>query len=310
MPAAAIAFTTPASASRWRRWFLYSPFARIVLFVLLMAALGFGVRVGVVALGWTNETAQPAQHALASLALRLLPALGAYLILVCAIERRQPRELALRDVPRYGLPGFALGVALFSGVVAVLWLAGSYHVNGFNPHAHWLSALLVAGVGAGIGEEIVTRGVLFRVIEEGLGTWWALAISAGFFGAMHLANPGATAWSSLAIMIEAGVLLALLYHVTRSLWACIGLHAAWNLAEGTLYGIKVSGTAADGFLQSTLTGPAWLSGGAFGAEASVVAVAVCSLLSVILLVIAVRRGTIVPRNPYLRRRNDGISARR
>ena len=128
----------------------------------------------------------------------------------------------------------------------------------------------------------------------------SLAISAVFFGAAHIANPAATLWSSAAIAIEAGILLALVYHVTRSLWACAGLHAAWNIMQGTVYGIPVSGTHADGFLVSTRTGPDWLSGGAFGAEASVVALACGVAVSAVLLVIALRRGSIVA--PSWRRR--------
>jgi hypothetical protein len=121
-----------------------------------------------------------------------------------------------------------------------------------------------------------------------------LVISALFFGAAHLANPAATLWSSAAIAISAGMLLALVYAITRSLWACIGLHAAWNIMQGTVYGIPVSGTKANGWLVSYRTGPDWLSGGAFGAETSVVALALGLMLSLILLVIALRHHSLVP----------------
>jgi membrane protease YdiL (CAAX protease family) len=294
MPTDRIAFVTPSSAPAWQRWLLYSAGARIVIFAALL--LGFSIvdHSTVRMLGWTSKTASPLYHALSTLSMQLLPALVAYLILVKLIERRRMRELAWQDVPVFGFGGIAMGTVLFSVVVGVLWLLNVYHVTGINPHVDWLPEVLVAGVGAGIGEEIITRGVLFRIIEEGLGTWWALAISALFFGAAHIANPGATAWSSAAIAIEAGVLLALLYHVTRSLWACIGLHAAWNIMQGTVYGIPVSGTHADGWLISTRTGPDWLSGGMFGAEASVVALLACSTLSAVLLVIALRRRSIIP----------------
>ena len=305
MPAARIAFTTPTTASRWRRRVWYSPAARIVWFAALVLLIGIAVYAVMTAIGWTDKSASRLEKAFATLAAQLLPALIAYLSVVWSIERRTPSELSLRDAPKWGLAGLAMGFALFSTVVAILWLAGSYHVTGFNPHANWLPAVLVAGIGAGIGEEIIARGVVFRISEEGLGTWWALVISAAFFGAMHLGNPGATAWSAIAIMIEAGILLALLYHVTRSLWTCIGLHAAWNVTQGTLYGIKVSGTRADGFLTSTLTGPGWLSGGAFGAEGSVVAVAVCLAASIALLAIALRRRSIVP--PFWRRREAPVA---
>jgi len=142
--------------------------------------------------------------------------------------------------------------------------------------------------------------VLFRVTEEGLGTWAALLISALFFGFAHAGNPGATAWSSAAIAIEAGLLFGLLYHVTRSLPVCMGLHAAWNFCQGTVYGIPVSGLKADGWLVSTRTGPDWLSGGVFGAEASVVALTLCLLCSAALLALALRRHTLVA--PSWRRR--------
>jgi membrane protease YdiL (CAAX protease family) len=294
MPAAPIAFATPPHAPRWQRWLVFSPGARIVFFAVTMAVLSLAAHAVVAALGWTARTAGPLRFALAALAMELLPALLAYAVLVKGVERRPVGELAARDAPAFGAGGFAAGLALFSAVVGVLWLAGSYHVLGTNPHADWLPQVLVAGIGAGIAEEIITRGVLFRIAEEGLGSGWALAISALFFGGAHIFNPGATAWSSAAIAIEAGVLLALLYLVTRSLWTCIGLHAGWNIAQGTVYGIPVSGTHADGWLVSARSGPDWLSGGAFGAEASVVALALCSLCSLALLVVALRRHAFVP----------------
>ena len=64
--------------------------------------------------------------------------------------------------------------------------------------------------------------------------------------------------------------------------------------QGTVYGIPVSGTEAHGWLVSTRSGPDWLSGGVFGAEASVVALILCSACSALLLIVALRRGTIIP----------------
>ena len=289
-----LAFTTPPDVSRWLRWMVFSPVARIVFFAAMLVGFGFITHAIVVMLGWTVKTATPLQHALATLSLQLLPALIAYLVLVKLIEQRRVRELSLRAVTTFGIGGFMTGAVLFSIVAGLLWLLGVYHVTAINPNVKWLPQVLVAGVGAGIGEEIIARGVIFRIIEEGLGTWFALVVSALFFGGAHIFNPGATLWSSAAIAIEAGVMLALLYHVTRSLWACIGLHAAWNIMQGTFYGIPVSGGAVDGWLVSNRTGPTWLSGGMFGAEASVVALLVCALLTTGLLMVAQRRGSIVP----------------
>lgn len=293
-----LAFVTPTAAPGWKRWLVFSPLARIVIFAVLMVGLTFAIGALVRALGLTAKDASAVTHSVAMLLIRALPALIAYLILVRLIERRPIDELATRKLLPDGALGIAAGLLLFSTVVGALYLLGSYHVTGSNPDATWLPALLVVGLGAGIGEEIITRGVLFRIVEEGLGTWVALIFSALFFGAAHIANPGATLWSSAAIAIEAGLLFGMLYHVTRSLPVCMGLHAAWNFAQGTIYGIPVSGTKADGWLVSTRTGPDWLSGGVFGAEASVIALGLCSLCTVGLLVVAVRRGTIVPCRPW------------
>ena len=302
MPAGTIAFVTPPGTPGWQRWLVLSPAARIAFFAAMLIGFSLLVHAFVAMLGWTVKSAGPLQHAVAILSVQLLPALIGYLIMVKLIERRHLDELALRDMPTFGVAGLITGAVLFSAVVAVLWLVGSYHVTGIHSQVDWLPAVLVAGIGAGIGEEIVARGVLFRIVEEGLGTWWALIISALAFGAAHIANPAANLWSSAAIAIEAGVLLALLYAVTRSLWTCIGLHAAWNIMQGTVYGIPVSGGKADGWLVSHRTGPDWLSGGAFGAEASVVALAACLTLSAILLVVALRRGSIVPLRSRARHR--------
>ncbi|MBD8873236.1 type II CAAX endopeptidase family protein [Rhodanobacter sp. DHB23] len=297
-PTPSLAYATPATAPAWKRWLVCSPLARIVIFMAAFIVLNRAASALVHAL-MRGMARTPMSSALVYLAVFVLPAIVTYLFLVRIVERRKPAELALRRWPG-ALGGLLAGGLLFSTVVGVLWLLGSYHVTGFNPHADWLPALLLAGIGAGIGEEILFRGVLFRIIEEGLGTWAALLVSALFFGFAHAGNPGATAWSSAAIAIEAGLLFALLYHVTRSLPLCMGLHAAWNFCQGTVYGIPVSGMKADGWLVSTRTGPDWLSGGVFGAEASVVALTLCLLCSAALLALALRRHSVVP--PSWRRR--------
>ncbi len=299
-----LAFNGPPGITGWPRWLLFSPGARLAYFAFLLYTLGGTITHLVVVLGWADKAADPLLRALGMLSLQVLPPLLGYLLVVRLLEQRRPQELR----PRAGLllAGLGAGAALMSLVVGILWLFGSYRVLGTQDPPNWLADVLVVGVGAGIGEEIVCRAALFRIVEEGLGTWWALLISAAFFGAAHIFNPAATWWSSAAIAIEAGLLFALLYHATRSLWACTGMHAAWNVMQGTFYGIPVSGTDAHGWLVSVRRGPDWLSGGAFGAEASVVALLVCCGASVALLLIARRRYAFVP--PSWRRRVPAAAA--
>ena len=294
-----LAFTTPAAAPGWKRWLVYSPLARIILFVIAFFLLGMSTGWAMQALGLAGPPHDVDQRAVAMLLREVLPAILAYAFLVGVVERRRPAELAARRLVPAVSGGLGLGVLLFVVVMGVLWLAGSYHVDGTGFPPDWLAMVLMVGPGAGIAEEIMFRGVLFRIVEEGLGTWAGLLVSALAFGAVHLGNPNATLWSGLAIAIEAGVLFALVYHVTRSLWFCMGLHAAWNIMEGPVFGTPVSGLPPMGWLHSRLDGPAWLSGGSFGPENSLVTVTACILLATVFLAMAVRRRSLVP--PFWRR---------
>ena len=273
------------------RRLLRSPLLRMIYFVLLLLLFS------AIALWIVNLTQVPAnnlkamQGNLAYTVLMVLPYVLAYWVLVRLIERRPVSELGWRKLPHL-LLGLLAALLLFGLLTLQLWSAGAYSITGIGDAPLW-SLFLLTAVMPGITEEIVSRGILFRLTEEGLGTWVALVVSALFFGFMHAGNPGATAWSSVAISIEAGLLFGLLYHVTRSLWWCIGLHAGWNFVQGAVFGIPVSGIAVDGLLDSQLQGPDWLDGGGFGAEASVLTVLTCSIISLLLARHMLHKGTVV-----------------
>src|SRR5467141_2001584 len=228
------------------------------------------------------------------LAILSLLVFGAYLIGHRFIEGRRPPELAGLISLKAFFAGLALGVTLFSAVIGFLWLFRVYHLQAIGTTAGLgagaLSALLAATV-----EETLIRGFLFRIVQMLGGTWIAILVSSAFFGAAHAFNPGATVTSSLAIALEAGVLLAAAYVLTGRLWFPMGLHAAWNFSEGSLYGLSVSGfTAKNALTQGGLTGPVILTGGAFGPEASIVAVVLCFGVAILLLWRAAKRGRIQP----------------
>ena len=190
------------------------------------------------------------------------------------------------------LGGLLVGAILFSIVVAVLALAHCYTAS-FQSWNALLPGLAFFLIGA-LVEELLFRGVLFRLIEKMTGTWIALALSAILFGAIHIANPHATIFSSLAIALEAGVLLGLAYVLTRSLWFAIGIHWGWNLFEGPIFGTQVSGgqfTAT--MFHAKVSGPTWLTGGSFGPEAGVVALIVCLAAAAIVGRLALRKQHII-----------------
>ena len=222
----------------------------------------------------------------------------AYVLYVRVVEQRKLHELALRGAAAEFGAGFAIGAALFTVTIGMIWALGDYTVVGVN---HWTAILLPLGfaLSAGVLEEILFRGVIFRITEEWLGSWGALAVSSILFGAAHLANPHATLTSALAIALEAGLLLGAAFMITHRLWLPIGLHAAWNFTQSGIFGAPVSGTVPHGLFVSTLSGPGWATGGAFGPEASLPAVLV-ALSGVWLVIHAARTGRVV--QPIWKRR--------
>ncbi len=227
---------------------------------------------------------------------------SAYWLFVRFVERKPFTDFARTGAAKELAIGIAVGFAMFSAVVAVLAAIGDYHVLGMRS---WNVLMPAFGMGliTGVGEEILFRGVFFRYAEAWLGSWIALGLSAALFGAVHIGNPNATVLAAFAIAIEAGIMLAAIYMITRRLWAAIGLHFAWNFTQGGLYGIAVSGNETRGLIDARTSGPELLTGGSFGAEASLPAMLIATGAGLIMLVIAHRSGKFVaPR--WVRQRSD------
>lgn len=297
--------STPFSPPARPFWNLRSNgmLTRLLAFVLLSMALQFSA--GWLA-GWLGLPVPPTPanlqqlqatalpQLLAMVMRTLLPVVLAYWLLSHFIEARRMDELAPRKLLPHTAAGFLFGCGLLGSVVALLWLAGGYRIDGVNPTAPWFRMLLTIGVVPAVVEEIISRGVIYRILEQRFGSWVALIVSALLFGFLHAWNPNATLWSCLAIAIEAGLLLGIVFTLTRSLYVCMGLHAAWNFMEGPVLGTPVSGVDLHGLVIAALRGPVWLSGGSFGIEASVVTVTLMGAISASLMVRAQRRGLIRP----------------
>ncbi len=208
---------------------------------------------------------------------------------------------ALRDT---GL-GFVGGALLISVCVGLAALAGVYRIGGAGGFSDWARIIFLMGLYAGFFEELLMRGIVLRWLEELTGSWIALALSSLLFGFLHAGNDNATFFSSLAIAIEAGILLGAAYILTRSLWLAIGLHAGWNVVQA-LWDVPVSGNEVDGLVSATLEGPSLLAGGGFGLEATIFALVVATSAGIWMLVKAKRAGRIVP--PMWVRKGTAIEA--
>ncbi|TQL47437.1 hypothetical protein FB562_0497 [Homoserinimonas aerilata] len=226
-----------------------------------------------------------------ALALGLLGSLAApfiYRVVMRMLARRAVPEMAVRRLAGEAAFGIAIGTA-FIGISVLIVVA----LGGFS--FHWspddvlgvVVPIIVVNLGAAIVEEFVFRGLVLQAVEQLGGRWVALAITSALFGIIHLGNPGATLWSGVAIAIQAGVLLGAAFLWRRNLWFAVGIHFAWNVGLALL-GVSVSGHAAGGLFTVDVAGPALLTGGDFGLEASIVPVILGLVFAIPMLVLSRR----------------------
>lgn len=238
-------------------------------------------------------------HPLAALAAGLATsaaAVFAYVRLHRVVEGREADEVSLTHLWSGLGKGVLLGFTLFLVTILLIGAFGGWE----SMRWHSFGAFLVtmgAMASVAVNEELLFRGVVFRILEERTGSVIAVAASSAFFGATHLVNEHATLWGAVAIGLSGGTLTAACYLLTRSLWLPIGLHFAWNFTELGIFGNATSGTEGGdtGLLHLALdTSRTALTGGAFGPEASLIAMLVCAVPAILLLRRARRAGRFRP----------------
>lgn len=240
--------------------------AYIGLLVLLSVAGHFGASfLPSVPLGWVD------------LAMATAAALLAGWIVLARLDRRSPAALGFalsRDVPREIGVGLAVGGALILVASILLFATGTARFVPDSGTVAGLAGMLVWSllffVLAAANEEILFRGYPFQLLVSLLGRWPAVLITSAAFSGAHAWNPHVDALAFLNIFL-AGVLLALAYLRTRSLWFTTAVHAGWNWTMASLVGFPVSGlTSIDTPLYDVAEhGAAWWTGGGFGPEAGV-----------------------------------------
>lgn len=199
-------------------------------------------------------------------------------------EGRWRGDLLTRHAGKSLFLGVSTGFLFFVTLTGILYAIGCYQAIYASPHWPHVLVNLCFYFLVACGEEVIFRGVVFRMIDERFGLWRALGISALIFGFAHIFNPAASIWSSVAIAVEAGVMLGAAYKCSNSLWLPIGIHWAWNFTQGNVFGFAVSGeNDNESIFTATLSGHDLITGGSFGPEASVIAFLLGTILSAFFL---------------------------
>ena len=187
--------------------------------------------------------------------------------------------------------GWAVSVVNFLAIIVCLFLCGCYRIVNVEfdvaSQLSWLSLFLLVGV----VEEVIFRGILFRLIADKWNIAVGLTTSSLLFGLAHLGNPGATLWAALAIALASGWLFGMAYAYHQTIWVPVGMHWAWNYLEGGVFGCAVSGTPLDyrPLITPRISGTDLLSGGAFGPEASIICVAIGIGISIVYTVLYIKK---------------------
>ena len=198
-------------------------------------------------------------------------------------EKRKAADLPLRRLAGDTALGFGVGILFFILVTGCIALLGGYRVGSVNWDWNALVRSLFMFLVVGVGEEVLFRGIVFRMIDDRWGTAVGLIASALIFGFVHISNNNATVWSSLAIAVEAGLLLGAAYKWSGTLWLPIGIHWSWNYFQGPIFGFAVSGNGTQSLITPVIQGSDWLTGGSFGAEASIPAFVLGLALAIVFL---------------------------
>lgn len=297
----------------WARWILRLAGTRIVvlLFALVVAVICRDIALSFVkgALGlsdaptvWLGPRGPvPASMSAVSysvVACTMMLVLGycVYRALIAVLEQRSAVELEASSAAKEFAAGALIGVGFMFLIVGIIWGTGSLRVIGAGSILAAVSGASHA-LTAGFMEELVIRGVVFRIVEKRWGTWITLFLTAGIFGLLHLGNENSSWLCAISIALSAGIVLGLAFVLTRRLWLAIGLHFGANFCQAMI-GLPVSGGETSGLVVSELSGPPLLTGGEFGIEASAVTVVLAMILSIVFVKLVRDRNQI--RQPFWR----------
>jgi uncharacterized protein len=222
-----------------------------------------------------------------------IKAITAFFVLLATwvVSRKEKRPL-----DDYGAPprqafrgrfweGCVWGFAMLSAILLVLRVSGHFQIDSvaltggavFRYALGWAAVFLAVS----LGEEFGFRGYLLFIVSRRRSFWPAAVFLSVAFGAAHLANHGENVLGILQV-VETGLLFCLTIRRTGNLWFAVGFHAAWDWAETFFYGTPDSGLLGLGrYLNTSVQGPDWLTGGTAGPEGSVIALVVlllCALL--------------------------------
>ncbi|HHU70646.1 MAG TPA: CPBP family intramembrane metalloprotease [Clostridiales bacterium] len=162
--------------------------------------------------------------------------------------------------------GLLFGLVSMTIVFILLILTNQASVETWIPtFSSDIIVYLLLFILVGLGEEIYGRGFIMSVLRQTQNIPAVLIISSVFFALLHGANNGIGLLPLINLALV-GLLFAYMYLRSGNIWMPIGYHITWNYFQGNIFGFKVSGTATNGLLTTSVEKNTILNGGDFGPE--------------------------------------------
>ena len=210
-----------------------------------------------------------------------------------------PLSSAKHILTHYGL-GFVLGFVMMSCTIGIMYFTGQITFTGFSLQLSSIGVFifnLLMWFPQGASEELMFRGFMIKSFSKRFKPAVGIIVSSLMFSAFHSLNKGYTPLASVNLALIA-LLFALIYVLTGDIWMTSAMHTAWNLTQGNIYGLQVSGNEAANSVITAIydkNAASLITGGAFGPEGGLATTAVtCAglLIVTVLLVIKARKNKV------------------
>jgi len=261
------------------RKIIYFPITKIILGITVCFSLFVGIQNFVskplfYSIIKDKNTADPIIHLVSFFVL-----LSSYYFLFRWYEKREIKELSIKYLPKEMFGGFAFGFSAISLSIFILYLLGYYHIIDILTEDYSLKLFMTLVVAALI-EDLFTRGLILRELENWLGTNIAILIIM-VIETYHIFNPNATLFSFFVSLCW-GFTMSMLFVYTKRVWLPFFFHLGWNFAQ-PFYGSNLTGLDDMGkIIHSKFEGPVLFTGGGIGIEDSIITVFILFSIGVFL----------------------------
>lgn len=168
-----------------------------------------------------------------------------------------------------GYVGMLLGIFNCTVIFIITITIGGGHVTSWVPKISPLTvSWILVFILVAFAEEILNRGFFMAVLRRCKNIYFIMIVPFVIFGLIHIWNPDVTFLSVINIIII-GILFSYMFIKSSNIWMCIGYHFTWNVFQGIIYGMPVSGLQVPGIITTQITHGNLLNGGMFGIEGGI-----------------------------------------